>query len=127
MSDGFIRKKGSHAEVTDLARNERLLATLTHRSWRGFSVMETRTLLYELVDHALATEEHDPLVWEKIEHPMKELLHGARQSSGSVKGEHRKDLVEAIKAASPPPTVGLSVPPSTGNEPAQEEPRRRGF
>lgn len=136
----FQRRSAAHEEVTDLDENERLLATLTHRSWSGFSVMETRSLLYGLVDAALEAEQrgfymkdgvkvllvtkddYDAL-WKSVEHPMKELLHVARQSSGAIKGEHRKDLVEAIKAAAPQ-VQGLAIPQEA---PKGTPERRRGL
>lgn len=51
----------------------------------------------------------------EIQHPMEDLLHEARLSSGSVGGEHRKDLVEAMKAAESQ-NVGLSLQAPTPTE-----------
>ena len=95
-------KRSPHEELTD-ARNERILGTLTPRSWHMLSVLATRAKFYDM--------DIDPA---ELEHPMLTLVEEARQSSGSIRGEHRKDLVDAIKGAQPQ-NVGLSL---TGQAPS---------
>lgn len=69
----------------------------THRSWHKLSVLEARSKFYE------STEKRG-----KREHPMKRLVAVARETSGAINGEFRKDLVEAMKAPASP-TLGLAV------------------
>jgi hypothetical protein len=108
-----FRRAGAHEELTD-PKNERILGTLTPRSWAKLAVLDARSKFYNA--------ELEP---EEIVHPMEGLIRTAIQSSGSIRGEHRKDLVDAIKGASPQ-TVGLSVgqaPGAAASAPVAEKKR----
>lgn len=89
----------NRAPIEELTKpeNEKINGTLTPRAWAKLSVLEARAKFY--------APGMDPA---KVEHPMAGLIHTARQSSGSVRGEHRKDLVEGMKAQGGG-AVGLSV------------------
>lgn len=117
-----MRRPGAHEELTD-PENEKVLGTLTPEAWRGLSVEAVAAKWYaNQVAVARASQEWHPLnPWrveevsglparpEQRENPLASLIHEARQSSGSIRGEHRKDLKDAIIGA-PQQTVGLSVP-----------------
>lgn len=66
-------------ELTDPA-NERILGTLTNRAWRKMARVMARAQYYDT-----------PV-------PV-DVLHTALQMSGSIGGDHRKDLVEAVRGA----------------------------
>lgn len=110
----FKRRGAAHEELTR-EENERINATLTHRSWHKLSVLRLRAEWYKL---GATLEEIATL-----DHPVEDLVHEALQTSGAVGGEHRKDLVEAIKAQAPTPTVGLSM--GTPEPPAEEAPKKK--
>lgn len=115
-----MRRPGPHEELTD-PENEKVLGTLTAEAWRGLSVEAITAKWYSL------DLDVERLVQENV-NPLELLIHEARQSSGSIRGEHRKDLKEAIIGA-PVSTTSLSLPPATSQADASSEaPRaRRGL
>ena len=87
------RRDPHHKELTN-PENEKFIGTLTPRAWAKLTVLATRADFY-----GLNVEELRELTKKGVD-PVSFLLHEARQSSGSILGEHRKDIVEALKASS---------------------------
>jgi hypothetical protein len=104
----FRRRRAAHEELTD-KKNARILGTLTSRAWRKLAVLEARAKYLDL-----------SVPPEKLEHPLKGLIQSAIESSGSIGGEHRKDLVEAIKNSPPPPSAGISIQQQAPSTPPSE-------
>lgn len=78
-------REAPYKELTD-PKNERITSTLNSRAWGKLSVLATRAQFFNL---DLETTD-----WVS---PQDILIHEARQSSGSIKGQHRRDLVEALQ------------------------------
>lgn len=114
----------AHQELTD-EENEKILGTLTHETWVGLSVEIVASEWYRLDTDLSYLDEIDVS-------PATRLIHEARLSSGSIGGEHRKDLKEAIIGA-PASATNLSVPivnangqPTAQNHQPMVQPKR-GF
>jgi hypothetical protein len=101
----MMRRKGAYAELT-VAENERVLGTLTTRSWGHMAVARTEALYFSV-------ENVEDLV--RLPHPLEYALKFGLQSSGSIDGAHRRDLVEAIKG-SQMPSFGLAVNGKAGEQ-----------
>ena len=91
-------RKGTPAETLTAKENASKMGTFTHRSWHKLAVLEARANFYKPGQDMKA-----------VPHPMKRLVDVARETSGAVGGEFRKDVVEAMKSPQTP-TVGLAVP-----------------
>lgn len=98
------QRRAGYQELTD-PDNERILGTLTSRAWGKLAVLSTRSAYYNQKLEELGTI-----------NPLDCLIHEARQSSGSIKGEHRKDLVEGIRGAQMP-KQGLGMAGDDEDEP----------
>lgn len=92
----FPRRSAPHEALTD-PRNAAKTGTFTHRSWHKLAVLEARSKFY--------APEAEP---GSQEHPMKKLVTVARETSGAINGEFRRDFVELAKAHATP-TLGLAV------------------
>lgn len=106
-------------ELTD-EENERILGTLTHEAWVGLSVEAISADWYDLDTDLSALLKKKP--------PSSALVKEARISSGSIEGNHRRDIKEALIGA-PQGQSNLSVPisvnPQAPEPPAQ--PPKRGW
>ena len=78
-------REAPYKELTD-PKNERITATLNSRAWAKLTVLATRSAFFS-----------QTLEGKDWENPQDKLIHEARQSSGSIKGQHRKDLVDAMQ------------------------------
>lgn len=110
-----------YKELTD-PRNERITATLTPRSWAKLTVLATRSRFFGMdlqADDWLSpddtgkvpnAEAEASFLQGMMEHMRTQdiLIHEARQSSGSIGGKHRSDLVDALQGPGEP-KQGLSV------------------
>lgn len=90
-------RRPSHQELT-AEENERILGTLTPRAWAKLSVLALRAEFY-----------NQDFEKAKFVKPMDRLVHEARQSSGSIRGQHRRDLVDAIQGVQDP-KKGVALP-----------------
>lgn len=108
----MIRRKSPH-EILISKENDLYLGTLTPRAWHRMAVAEVRAKFFsELVEAYENAQAGQP--YKLPELPPVELMAAARRSSGSIKGAHRKDLVEAIRGRDPPAFgVGLPQNPET--------------
>jgi hypothetical protein len=114
------KTRATHEDLVDPDR-ERVLGTLTSKAWAKLSYLEARSKWYSMTPQEIADLEYDP---------MDEVLHTARQSSGSIGGAHRRDLVEAMRVSSQPQTgLSLQVGQQDREEPGKPEKRekRRGL
>lgn len=114
-----MRRPGPHEELTD-PENENILATLTPRAWRLLNHKAVKAKFYSDYEGTLIAKEVDSL--SDI------LFHQVLRTSGSIGGEHRKDLKDAIMGARPQ-TLGLGVSVAQQAESAESESGkpRRGF
>lgn len=87
-----MQRKGPFEEVTS-EDNEPLLGTSTPKGWGAFHHANYLVRLLGLDD-------------------LEQVLHEARRSSGSIGGEHRRDIVAAIQGAQTP-KQGLAMPTVT--------------
>lgn len=128
---------GPHVELTD-PENERFLGTLTHRAWHLLNARHQRSKFFkpEFYDLDQITcdnhKEGCPSKCPKLVSSLRDLLslspglfHDAIQTSGSIRGEHRRDLKDAIIGA-PHVAAGYAV-----QDPEREEQkaaaRKRGL
>lgn len=120
-----MRRPGPHEELTD-PENERVLASLTPDTWRGLSAELVAALWFRLAPSESVGVKRASRVWHparpwteeevtglghllETESLLELLIHEARQSSGSIRGEHRRDLKEAIIGAPKVGAIGLSA------------------
>lgn len=123
----MIRGRGGSVaeELTD-RENRRQLGTLTARTWRGLTVEEVAAKWWSL---DVSDEHFERLA--ALDGPLEDLVEVARESSGAIKGEHRKDVTQALVGAPQLQNLGLSVPVATGDgnggrsEPVAASGRRR--
>lgn len=121
-----------HNELTSSRKNEAILGTFQHDFWVGSEVELIAGKWWRLGNIAVRRRSDSPLqgrrsqLWHpdhpwhedewspdlrelmSLPNPEEMLLHAARQSSGSIHGEHRKDLRDAVIGA-PKGSAGLSV------------------
>jgi len=103
--------------------NSKILGSLTHEAWKGLAVEGVAAKWY-----SLETDQELEARLLEAEHPLQHLIDDARQSSGSVGGEHRKDLRDVL-IGSPQQATNLSVPivnAQTAN-PTPVPEKKRGF
>jgi hypothetical protein len=128
-----MRPNGPHEELIT-AENERFTATLTPKAWRLLAVKAMRV---EVLKHVHSMEEWRAFVNDIMEgdetvakgmNGPELLYHVAMQTSGSMGGEARKDLVRAIKGPEAPPQTGVSINLKDGaTPPAEGAPPRSGL
>jgi len=112
------RARQPHEEVVG-EKNERQLATLTPEAWHGLVVLRARSAFFDM----------DALL-DEVEHPTEGLIHEALQMSGAIGGEHRKDIVESLRATVGGATnPGLSLPININPQAAPAAPptKKRGL
>lgn len=110
----YRRRKAPHETLVD-PELQRILGTFTFPGWKAFAVLEARAKFFDL--------KNDPM---NLKHPLAGLIDTARQSSGSIDGEHRKDITEALKAAQPAPAIGLTLPSGQSGAPGTPPPKSPG-
>lgn len=87
-----------YKELTDPA-NERITGTLNSRAWAKLSGLATRSLFFsqEFPTEDWINPQKEASLEAAWKRPQEILVHEARQSSGSVDGQHRRDLVSALQ------------------------------
>lgn len=111
------KTRATHEDLVDPER-ERVLATLTPRAWAKLSVLEARSQWYSMTPEEIVAKDFDP---------MDEVLHTARQSSGSIGGQHRRDIVDAMRVSTQPQTgLSLQVGEPREAQPEEAKGKRKG-
>lgn len=114
-----------YEELTS-ADNKHILGSLTSRSWHLMNVVAVRAVvLPEILATRHLTDEALRAKLEGFTHPLQYLVDEAVKSSGSIGGEHRRDLKESLQGQKPAPMSLVMGQPVNGQGEAQEG--RRGL